>query len=195
MQIIMRLLGALTTIYTILVFLRILLTWFEGNDLGQPYRVISQMTDPYLNWFRRFKSFQTEGMDFSPLIALAVLALTNNIFLTLGIYGRITVGIILSLALSSLWSAVAFILVFFIIVLAVRLIAYIVGANSVSPLWRILDVLGKPVLYRINRIIYRDRIVTFQTGLFTAILVLLGLRILGGLVIGLLSGLLTQLPF
>ncbi len=195
MQIIMRLLGALTTIYTILVFLRILLTWFEGNDLGQPYRVISQMTDPYLNWFRRFKSFQTEGMDFSPLIALAVLALTNNIFLTLGNYGRITVGIILSLALSSLWSAVAFILVFFIIVLAVRLIAYIVGANSVSPLWRILDVLGKPVLYRINRIIYRDRIVTFQTGLFTAILVLLGLRILGGLVIGLLSGLLTQLPF
>lgn len=195
MQIIMRLLGALTTIYTILVFLRILLTWFEGNNLGRPYAVISQMTDPYLNWFRRFKSFRTEGMDFSPLVALAVLALANNIFLTLGIYGRITVGIILSLALSSLWSAVAFILVFFIIVLAVRLIAYIVGTNSVSPLWRILDTLGKPVLYRINRIVYRNRIVTFQTGLLTAILVLLVLRILGGLVIGLLSGLLTQLPF
>jgi uncharacterized protein YggT (Ycf19 family) len=90
---------------------------------------------------------------------------------------------------------VAFILVFFIIVLAVRLIAYTVGTNSVSPLWRILDVLGKPVLYRINRIVYRDRIVTFQTGLLTAILVLLVLRILGGLIIGLLSGLLTQLPF
>lgn len=195
MQIIMRVLGALTTIYTILVFLRILLTWFEGRDLGRPYTVISQMTGPYLNWFRRFKSFRTEGMDFSPLVALAVLALVNNIFLTLGIYGRITVGIILSLALSSLWSAVAFILVFFIIVLAVRLIAYTVGTNSVSPLWRILDVLGKPVLYRINRIVYRDRIVTFQTGLLTAILVLLVLRILGGLIIGLLSGLLTQLPF
>ena len=195
MQIIMRVLGALTTIYTILVFLRILLTWFEGNDLGRPYAVISQITDPYLNWFRRFKSFRTEGMDFSPLAALAVLALANNIFLTLGIYGRITVGIILSLALSSIWSAVAFILVFFIIVLAVRLIAYMVGTNSVGPLWRILDVLGKPVLYRINRIVYRDRIVTFQTGLLTAIMVLLGIRILGGRIVGLLSGLLTQLPF
>jgi len=72
-----------STIYTILVFLRILLTWFEANDLGRPYRVISQMTDPYLNWFRVLE-FSYGGNGFSPLVAMAVLALINNILLNPG---------------------------------------------------------------------------------------------------------------
>lgn len=195
MGIVMRILAAITTVYMILLFIRIMLTWFNGPlSLGHSTAIISRITDPYLNWFRRFPQLQTEVMDFSPVVALAVLALVNNIFLTIAVYGRITVGIILSMLLTSVWSAIAFILGFFIVILVIRFIAYILGSNNVHPIWRAIDALSKPVLYRVNRIIFRDRLVTYQTGILTTLAVLLVFRILGGLLIGFLSSLLIRLP-
>lgn len=195
MATLMRVLGAFTTIYMILIFLRIMLTWFDAGRLGASYSVLSRITDPYLDWFRRFPALRTESMDFSPVAALAVLSVVNNVFLTIGMYGRITVGILLSMVLSSLWSAAAFVLTFFIIVLALRWLSYTLGRNSVLPLWRAVDALSKPLLYRINRIIYRDRLVDYRTALVTAAAVLLAARVLIGIAVGILSRLLGRLPF
>lgn len=195
MATLMRVLGAFTTIYMILIFLRIMLTWFDAGRLGASYSVLSRITDPYLDWFRRFPALRTESMDFSPVAALAVLSVVNNVFLTIGMYGRITVGILLSMVLSSLWSAAAFVLTFFIIVLALRWLSYTLGRNSVLPLWRAVDALSKPLLYRINRIIYRDRLVDYRTALVTAAAVLLAARVLLGIAVGILSRLLGRLPF
>lgn len=195
MATLMRLLGAFTTIYMILIFLRIMLTWFDAGRMGTSFSVLSRITDPYLDWFRRFPALRTASMDFSPVAALAVLSIVNNVFLTIGMYGRITVGILLSMVLSSLWSAAAFVLTFFIIVLALRWLSYTLGRNSVLPLWRAVDALSKPLLYRINRFIYRDRLVDYRTALVTAAAVLLAARVLLGIAVGILSRLLGRLPF
>ncbi|WP_304221338.1 YggT family protein [Gracilinema caldarium] len=196
MGILMRILASITTVYMILLFLRIMLSWFDSPlSLGRSADLISRVTDPYLNWFRRFPQLRTEQLDFSPLAALAVLALANNIFLTIAVYGRITVGIILSMLLSSIWSAVAFVISFFIVILVVRLIAYILGSNNVHPIWRSVDALSKPLLYRVNRLIFRDRLVTYKTGILTTVIVLLAIRIAGGILVSLISNLLVRLPF
>jgi len=195
MGILMRILASLTTVYMILLFIRIMLTWFSSPfSLGRSTELISRITDPYLNWFHRFPQLRTEVMDFSPVAALAVLALVNNIFLTIAVYGRITLGIILSMLLTSLWSAVAFVLSFFIVILAVRFVAYVLGSNNVHPMWRAIDTLAKPVLYRVNRLVFRDRLVTYKTGILTTVLVLLVLRIAGGILVHFLSNLLIRLP-
>ncbi|MCA1951310.1 MAG: YggT family protein [Treponema sp.] len=196
MGILMRILASITTVYMILLFLRIMLSWFDSPlSLGRSADLISRVTDQYLNWFRRFPQLRTEQLDFSPLAALAVLALANNIFLTIAVYGRITVGIILSMLLSSIWSAVAFVVSFFIVILVVRLIAYILGSNNVHPIWRSVDALSKPLLYRVNRLIFRDRLVTYKTGILTTVIVLLAIRIAGGILVSLISNLLVRLPF
>jgi len=179
----------------ILLFIRIMLTWFSSPfSLGRTTEILNRITDPYLHWFHRFPQLRTEVMDFSPVAALAVLALVNNIFLTIAVYGRITLGIILSMILTSLWSALAFVLSFFIVILTVRFVAYVLGSNNVHPIWRTIDTLVKPVLYRVNRLIFRDRLVTYKTGIFTTILVLLALRIAGGILVNLISTLLVRLP-
>jgi YggT family protein len=179
----------------VLLFIRIMLTWFNSPlSYNRSTELLSRITDPYLNWFRRFPQLRTEVMDFSPVAALAVLALVNNIFLTIAVYGRITLGIILSMLVTSLWSAVAFVLSFFIVILAVRFVAYILGSNNVHPIWRAIDTLSKPILYRVNRIVFRDRLVTYKTGLLTTVLVLLGLHVLGGFIINIISHLLIRLP-
>jgi YggT family protein len=195
MMVLMRVLGAVTSLYMILVFVRVMLTWFDGASLGKPAEVLANITDPYLDWFRRFPALQAGGIDFSAVAALSVLALANNIVQTIAVYGRITVGIILSLILNGVWSALAFILVFFAVILGVRLFFYTLGRNSVLPIWRTIDALCKPVLYRINRFVYRDRLVNYQTGIITAIAVLIGARIVGGIAVGLLAGMFVRLPF
>lgn len=191
----MNILGGLTGIYSLLILIRILLTWFSGARYGRPYEILSSITDPYLNWFRRFSFLRTSVFDLSPIAALAVLSLVNTIFTTIGRYGRITVGIILALTLSALWSAVSFVLSFFIIILALRLFAYLSSRNTYQTFWRIIDSISQPVLYRINRIIFRNRLVNYLTGILVSLGVLLIFRIGLAFIISGLVNLLASSPF
>ena len=194
MRVTMNILGGLTGLYMILITVRILLTWFRGGVYGRPYEILQNITDPYLNWFRRFSFLQTGMFDLSPIAALAVLSVLNQIFNTVASFGRISLGIILALLLSAFWSAVSFILGFFIIVLLLRVIAYLTNRDMYNSIWRIVDIISQPVLYRINRIIFRNRLVNYLTGIISALVLLLALRIVLGIVLGRLLPLLVRLP-
>ncbi|MDR2111436.1 MAG: YggT family protein [Spirochaetaceae bacterium] len=194
MRLLMNILSAITSLYMFLIFIRIMLTWFSGANYGRPYEILSGVTDPYLNWFRRFSVLRVASMDLSPIAALAVLSVVNNIFTTLARFGRISLGIILALCLSALWSALSFILGFFILVVILRLIAYLSNRNTYGGFWRIVDILSQPVLYRIGRIIFQDRLVHYLTRIITSVAALLILRIGLGILMRLVMNLLIRLP-
>jgi len=60
-------------IYSGLLIIRILLTWFPNVDwYKQPFTALSQITDPYLNLFRSIIP-PLGGMDFSPILAFLAL--------------------------------------------------------------------------------------------------------------------------
>ncbi len=60
-------------IYLLLIFIRILLTWFPSvNWMNQVASVLSPLTDPYLNIFRSFIP-PIGGLDLSPILAIIVL--------------------------------------------------------------------------------------------------------------------------
>lgn len=60
-------------IYLILLFIRILLSWFPNiNWYDPPFSILSQLTDPYLNIFRSFIP-PLGGMDFSAILAILLL--------------------------------------------------------------------------------------------------------------------------
>lgn len=177
MQIIMNMLSGITGIYMILIFILIMLTWFSGAQYGRPMEILSRITDGYLRWFRRFPGLQVGFLDLSPIVAMAVLSLAHNLFATLARYGHISLGMILGMLLSSLWSAGSFILGFCIIILVLRLIAYLTNQNIVSSFWGIINTISQPILYRMNRLVFRGRLVHYRTGLLTAIGVLAALMI------------------
>lgn len=59
--------------FYLLIILRIFLTWIPSIDWHQqPVKSIREVTDMYLDIFRRFIP-PISGMDFSPIIALIVL--------------------------------------------------------------------------------------------------------------------------
>jgi YggT family protein len=190
----MAILGGITSLYMILIFVRILLTWFSGNLYGKPVQILCGITDPYLNWFRRLPGLRFNTLDLSPIVALGVLSVANNIFVTLGRYGSITLGLILAMVISALWSALSFILGFCILVLVLRLIACLLNRDVYSSFWGIIDALSRPINYRINRIIFRNRLVRYQSGLIVSIAVLLGIRIVLGILMKLGIGFLARMP-
>jgi YggT family protein len=60
-------------IYLALLFVRVLLTWFPSIDWSsQPFALLSQLTDPYLNIFRGLIP-PLGGFDLSPMVALLLL--------------------------------------------------------------------------------------------------------------------------
>lgn len=59
--------------FYLLIILRIFLTWIPSIDWHQqPLKSVREVTDMYLNIFRRFIP-PAGGLDFSPIIALIVL--------------------------------------------------------------------------------------------------------------------------
>ena len=60
-------------IYTVLLIVRVLLTWFQTADwANRAMSFLSPITDPYLNIFRSFIP-PLGGMDFSPILAIILL--------------------------------------------------------------------------------------------------------------------------
>ena len=177
------------------IFLRIILTWFPGFGNSGIIDFLSRITDPYLNWFRRFSFLQLGFLDLSPIIALGVLSLVNRILGLLANYGRISLGIVLALALQIIWGALSFILGFLILILILRLIAYLFRQSGANPFWNVIEIISNPVLYRINRIFFRGRIIRLVTALLISIagmaIIYMALR----LVFALLSMTLISLPF
>ena len=195
MRSLMNVLSGITSIYMLVIFIRIMLTWFSGISYGGPLLILSRLTDPYLNWFRRFRFLRAGNLDLSPIAAISVLSLMNQIFSTLAWYGRISLGLILALVLRGLWSAVSFLLGFCAVVLILRLIAYLTSRNIFSSFWRVIDTISQPLLYRINRILFSNRIVHYRTGLISAIAFLAILGVGLHFLVGIGVRLLAKLPF
>jgi YggT family protein len=193
MQNIMNLLAGAAGIYMLLIFIRIILSWFGNARFGRPVEILGRVTDPYLNWWRRFP-LRAGFLDLSPILGMAALSLVQTIFSTIAYYGSISLGIILAIALTSLWSVISFFLGFCALALALRLFAYLSNRNMYSGFWRIVEAIAQPVLYRISRIIFGNRLVNYRTGMIVAIAALLVLIIGGRFAIGLAAGLLVKLP-
>lgn len=60
-------------IYTGLLIIRVLLSWFPNIDwFNPPFSILSQLTDPYLNLFRNIIP-PLGGIDISPILAFLLL--------------------------------------------------------------------------------------------------------------------------
>lgn len=189
-----RLVNAALSLYMILCVVRIFLSWMPQMSTTRWGSLIARLTDPYLDLFRAVPLFRTPAVDFSPIAALAVLSVLNNLFMTLSFAVRITLGFILSLVLDAGWSAVSFLLGFFMLITVVRIVGYLARLATLHPLWQILDSIINPFLFRINRLVYRGRSVEYLQGLITGFVVVLFLRAAGGWVVRLLTNLLMSLP-
>ncbi|MDR3201343.1 MAG: YggT family protein [Spirochaetales bacterium] len=192
----MKFCSTFVSIYTLLIIVRIMMSWLSGAaSYGAVARFLVRVTDPYLNFFRRFTFFRFGLFDFSPVLALIVLSVAGNVFLSLAAFVRVTFGLVLALLIARVWAALAFFLGMFIFLIILRLIGIFARLNAASPFWRYIDMILTPVLSPITRLFFRGRSIPYGTGLIAGGLFLLAVRILGELAISRFVLLVQKIPF
>ena len=191
---IINILTALIGFYSILILIRILLSWFGGMVSGKFVEFIVFVTDPYLNWWRRNLNLRIGVMDFSAIAAITALSVAQNILRKISISDKITLGSILAIVLLSVWNIISFIIGFYIFIIILRLIAYITNRDIYSPFWQLVDSISQPVIYKFNRILFGDKINNDHIGAVIAIVFLIVIWIAGGFLIPLLASMFAGFP-
>ena len=76
---ILQVLAQTLEIYSLILIVRVLLSWFPNVDWGNPIlNTVSSITDPYLNAFRGIIP-PLGGIDFSAILAIITLQLTETL--------------------------------------------------------------------------------------------------------------------
>jgi YggT family protein len=188
--------GSFISLYSLLILVRIVLTWFQGPTyLGRPAELLAAVTDPYLNWFRRFGFLRIGSFDLSPVAGLVVLSVLGHIAGSLAGFGRISLGIILALLVDGIWSAASFLLFIFFLLSLIRFIGIMGKLNPASPMWRTIDYVLNPILLQLTRLLMAGKPTSYLNGLIIGGLTFLAGWVLGGILIDQLVRLLTRLPF
>jgi YggT family protein len=94
----------------------------------------------------------------------------------------------------SVWSVLSFIIGFCIIIIVLRLIAYLTNQNIYSPFWQAIDSISQPLLYKTNRIFYGKRIGKFINGIILSLVLLVVAWIGGGFLFSMIARMLSRLP-
>jgi YggT family protein len=79
MYLLFQTLASFVEIYSYVLIVRVLLTWFpQINWYNQPFSALSQVSDPYLNLFRNIIP-SLGGIDISPILAFLVLNIVSSL--------------------------------------------------------------------------------------------------------------------
>jgi uncharacterized protein YggT (Ycf19 family) len=167
----------------------------RDGSLGAPFRLLCRVTDPYLGLFRRFPVFRRWGVDLSSAAALAALSVAGSIVTSVLRYGRISVGVLLAIALSAIDWAASFLLGLFAVLLILRLASVIFRVDRNAPFWRLVNAASAPVIARMKRLLFPRRFVREKTGLALSIAALAAAGCVLGILVRVFNGLFLALPF
>ncbi len=174
----------LITVYSFLCLIRILLSWIPQAQYSAFGQILSSLCDPYLNWFRRFRFTRIGMVDFSPILAMGILSIVSDIFSNLIMTGSFSLWYAVLSLVRVIWSFVSFICNLLIIFLLVRLVYDFSSVSSTSPFWYSLDRFLNPVIAKVSSFVPNTRTFSYRARLILTIVVIVGIRILLGLLIG-----------
>ena len=196
MELIARTIHAVLSVYMVILVIRVMMTWFRGAQGSQLYFYLAKVTDPYLNWFRRFSGLRFGMLDFSPIVGFVVLGFVINIFSQIAREGTITVGIILALVISGIWSIISFILLLFIILAVIRVISSTIAPGGfLASMSGGIDSIIEPITSWVRKTIFRNKFTPYTTQLGISIAILIVLNIGGRVLFSYLIKLASNLPF
>lgn len=189
-----QLLSSAISLYTMICFVRIILTWIPSLQYSSFGRILSAICDPYLNLFRRLRFLRIGMFDLSPALALCVLIAASSILGNIALTQSFTLGGLLAIVLYLLWSVVSSILGFLIILLAIRLIVLLMRKDGYGSIWDSLDRTLNPIAFRMTSLFTRGRPTPYKNALILAIVTAGAIWIALRVTVTLLIGFCQQLP-
>lgn len=119
---ILMMLSSLIRIYSLLLVVRVFLTWIPSLNYSSVGNILSQLCDPFLNFFRRIRFLQMGMLDFSPIVAIFALTLLEQLVNSIIVTGQFSLISILGILFLSVFGLVSQFGMFLVVLLIVRLI-------------------------------------------------------------------------
>ena len=197
MNVIFGIIATVLTIYSLLCFFRIILTWIPGMSYSKAAHFLAGICDPYMNIFRGIKWLRMGSFDFSPALGLCLLGAFSSLFKMLSNGGMISIGMIIAMGIQIISSIISSLLTFIIIVFAVRLLVILMNRNNYNPSSFMLNQLDSsisPLVYRIAKTFTAGRNLTYKTALIISIVSLVAANIIFTFISNILINIVANLP-
>lgn len=193
---ILSILSAIITLYTLLCFIDIIMTWIPGAKFTKFGKFISSVCDPYMNFFSKFGWLRIGNIDFSPIISIGILSLVSSILGGIQSTGRIYFGGILATIIYMIWNVFSSLLGIFFILIVIRWIALLInhGRTSFDSGWNQLDQVLNKITYRVAGTFTKSSM-SYQKSLLITWITFLVIMLAGRFLIGILCNLCNALPF
>lgn len=196
MGIVLSILSGLVVVYTVLCLISIFMTWIPGAKFTKFGKVISAITDPYLNLFSKRGWFRVGNIDFSPILAIGILSILSSIIGGIATTGRIHFGGILAMILGMIWSLISTLLGIFILLILIRWIVLLVNKGQVSTnsAWYQVDLMLQKFVYKIGNTFFRNNL-TYQKALLVSWISLGVIWFIARILFAILINLCNNIPF
>ena len=197
MNVIFGIIATVLTIYSLLCFFRIILTWIPEMSYSKAAQFLAGICDPYMNIFRGIKWLRMGSFDFSPALGLCLLGAFSSLFKMLSNGGMISIGMIIAMGIQIISSIISSLLTFIIIVFAVRLLVILMNRNNYNPssfMLNQLDSSMSPLVYRIAKTFTAGRNLTYKTALIVSIVSLVAANIIFTFISNILINIVANLP-
>ncbi|MBS7242569.1 MAG: YggT family protein [Treponema sp.] len=197
MNVIFGIIATVLTIYSLLCFFRIILTWIPEMSYSKAAQFLAGICDPYMNIFRGIKWLRMGSFDFSPALGLCLLGAFSSLFKMLSNGGMISIGMIIAMGIQIISSIISSLLTFIIIVFAVRLLVILMNRNNYNPsnfMLNQLDSSISPLVYRIAKTFTAGRNLTYKTALIISIVSLVAANIIFTFISNILINIVANLP-
>ena len=195
-QTILSILAAVLSIYTLLCFIYILMSWFPGAKFTKFGHFMTSICEPYMGLFKKWAFLRIGNFDFSPIVSLGILTLASTILAGIQHTGRIFLGGIIGTIINSLWGIASSIVGIFTLLIFIRWIVLLInkGRTSYESGWNQVDMILNKMTYKIAGTISKKSM-SYQTSLLMSWIILLVAMGIGHFLILLLVNLCYRMPF
>ncbi len=195
-QTILSILAGALSLYTLLCFIYILMSWFPGAKFTKFGHIMTSICEPYMGLFKKMSFLRIGNFDFSPIVSLGILSLASAILAGIQRTGTIFFGGILGTIINSLWGIASSIIGIFTLLIFIRWIVLLInkGRTSYESGWNQVDMLLNKMTYKIAGT-FSKKSMSYQTSLLLSWIILLVALGVGHFLILILVSLCYKLPF
>ncbi len=187
--------AALIQIYTLLCVVTVFLSWIPGARESSFGKILVKICDPYLNIFSKITFLRLGNIDFSPVIAIALLSLISSVLSGITRTGRIYFGAILATIINLAWSLVSTLLFLLMVIMIIRWI--ILARNkgiTVNSAWYQIDTFLSRVADRISKPFSKGTL-SYKQSLLISWIAIAVILLAGYILISFITSLCGKLPF
>jgi YggT family protein len=154
MQDVARVISTLLWIETLLILVRVTLSWFPGIDPWDPLvRFLRAVVDPVLRPFRAILP-TFGGIDFSPILAIIVLSWLSRLITDVAYSARFDAGAEIGYAISQI---VLTILIVFAVIMLLRVLISLFQADPWHPVVQVIRQMSNPLIRPFATVVPRSR--------------------------------------